>query len=81
MKNILITAVVITTLALAGIGGTMADFSDSEEEMDDVLQAGSLDLKVNGEDDPDVLPVAIRGHSSSMTALIYCVIDSLALVL
>jgi hypothetical protein len=61
VKNIFLGVVVITTLALAGIGGTMADFSDSEEEMDDVLQAGSLDLKVNGEDDPNILPFEVRG--------------------
>ena len=61
MKNIFLGVVVITTLALAGIGGTMADFSDSEEEMGDVLQAGSLDLKVNGADDPDILPFMIMG--------------------
>jgi hypothetical protein len=60
MKNIFLGVVVITTLALAGIGGTMADFSDSEEELGDILQAGSLDLKVNGADDPDVLPVVVR---------------------
>jgi hypothetical protein len=61
MKSIIITVVVICTLALAGIGGTMADFSDSEEEMDDVLQAGSLDLLVNGKNDPNILPANIRG--------------------
>jgi predicted ribosomally synthesized peptide with SipW-like signal peptide len=60
MKSIIITVVVVATLALAGIGGTLADFSDSEEELGDVLQAGSLDLKVDGEDDPNILPAAIR---------------------
>jgi hypothetical protein len=43
------------------LGGVFADFSDSEEEMGDTLQAGSMDLKVNGADDPDVLPFAISG--------------------
>jgi predicted ribosomally synthesized peptide with SipW-like signal peptide len=61
VKNVIFSLVVICALAVAGIGGTLADFSDSEEEIGDTLQAGSLDLKVNGEDDPNVLPFAIRG--------------------
>ena len=61
MKNIFLSVVVISALVVAGIGGTLADFSDSEEEMGDILQAGSMDLKVNGTDDPNVLPFAIRG--------------------
>jgi hypothetical protein len=63
MKNILLSVVVISALVVAGVGGTFADFSDSEEEVGDSLQAGSLDLKVNGEDDPNVLPF----HIPSMT--------------
>jgi hypothetical protein len=61
MKNIFLSVVVISALVVAGIGGTLADFSDSEEEVGDILQAGSLDLKVNGEDDPNVLPIAVKG--------------------
>jgi len=60
MKPVLISLVVICALAAAGIGGTLADFSDSEEEMGDILQAGSLDLKVDDLDDPDLLPFAVR---------------------
>ncbi len=61
MRNIFFSVVVITALVAATVSGTMADFSDSEEEMGDTLQAGSMDLKVNGADDPDVLPFHIRG--------------------
>ena len=61
MKNIILSLAVVSALVVAGVGGTLADFSDSEEEVGDVVQAGSLDLKVNGEDDPNVLPAAIRG--------------------
>jgi predicted ribosomally synthesized peptide with SipW-like signal peptide len=64
MKNIVLSVVVVAALMAAGIGGTLADFSDSEEEMGDVLQAGSLDLKVNGADDPDVLPFYDQDHDS-----------------
>jgi predicted ribosomally synthesized peptide with SipW-like signal peptide len=59
MKNIVLSIVVVAALMAAGIGGTLADFSDSEEEVGDVLQAGSLDLKVNQQDEP-VLPFTIR---------------------
>ena len=59
MKSILLSVVVICALVVAGIGGTLADFSDSEEEKGDTLQAGSMDLKVNGKDDPNVLPFRI----------------------
>ena len=61
MKNVLLSVVVIGALIVAGVGGTLADFSDSEEEMGDTVQAGSLDLLVNGENDPNVLPASIRG--------------------
>lgn len=61
MKSIMLSVVVICALAVAGIGGTLADFSDSEEEMGDTLQAGSMDLKVNGADDPDVMPFNLTG--------------------
>ena len=61
MKSMIITVIIIGTLALAGIGGTMADFSDSEEELDDVLQAGSLDLLVNGKNDRAILPFVVKG--------------------
>jgi hypothetical protein len=55
----LLSLVVITVLVSGALAGTLADFSDSEEELGDTLQAGSLDLKVNGEDDPNVLPFII----------------------
>jgi hypothetical protein len=61
MKNVVLSLVVISALIVAGVGGTLADFSDSEEELGDLVQAGSLDLKVNGEDDPNILPFEIRG--------------------
>ena len=50
MRGIFLSVVVICALVAAGIGGTLADFSDSEEEVGDSIQAGSLDLKVNDKD-------------------------------
>jgi hypothetical protein len=61
MKNVLLAMGVIAALVGGLLGGVFADFSDSEEEMGDVLQAGSLDLLVNGENDPDILPFSMRG--------------------
>jgi hypothetical protein len=61
MKNVILAAGVIIALVAGLLGGVFADFSDSETEAGDVLQAGSMDLKVDGMDDPDLLPAAIRG--------------------
>jgi len=60
MKGLAVTLTVVLALAMAGVGGTLADFSDSEEELDDILQAGSLDLEVNGTNDPGVESFEIR---------------------
>jgi predicted ribosomally synthesized peptide with SipW-like signal peptide len=51
MKSIFLVAVVICALAIAGIGGTFATWSDSETSMDNKITTGSVDLKVNGADD------------------------------
>jgi len=51
MKSIFLVAVVICALAIAGIGGTFATWSDSETSMDNTITTGSVDLKVNGADD------------------------------
>jgi predicted ribosomally synthesized peptide with SipW-like signal peptide len=49
--KILLSSIVLTALVIAGIGGTLAGFSDSEESFDNYIVSGSIDLKVNGEDD------------------------------
>lgn len=51
MKSIFLCAVVICALAIAGIGGTFATWSDSETSEGNTIVTGSLDLKVNGADD------------------------------
>jgi len=51
MKSIFLVAVVVCALAIAGIGGTFATWSDSETSMGNKIVTGSVDLKVNGEDD------------------------------
>jgi len=46
MKNMVLSMVVICALTIAGVGGTFAHFSDTEESMDNLIQIGSIDLKV-----------------------------------
>ena len=52
MKNILLSAVVVTTLVAGGIGGTLAGFVDTEVSEGNFVQAGISDLLVNGKNDP-----------------------------
>jgi hypothetical protein len=47
MKSIFLSIVVICALAIAGIGGTLAGFVDTEESLNNSLTTGSLDLKVS----------------------------------
>ena len=47
MKNIILAVVVIAVLALAGMGGLFADFSDIEVSLDNFFQTGSLDLAIS----------------------------------
>ena len=59
MKNILLSVVVVTTLVAAGVGGTLADFSDIETSQDNYFETGGMDLKVSDDlgneyDDPDI---------------------------
>ena len=51
MKTIFLSVVVICALAVAGIGGTIAGWSDTEESFDNYISTGSLDLKVERTDD------------------------------
>ena len=51
MKSIFLSLVVICALAISAIGGTFATWSDSEVSMGNRIETGSVDLKVNGEDD------------------------------
>ena len=61
MKNVFLSVLVVTTLLAAGLGGTFAHFSDTEESKDNTIQVGSMDLKIKTKtpvglpvDDPDV---------------------------
>jgi predicted ribosomally synthesized peptide with SipW-like signal peptide len=51
MKSIFLTVVVICALAIGGVGGTLATWSDSEVSLGNTITTGSVDLRVNGADD------------------------------
>ena len=50
-KSIILAVVVVVALALAGVGGVFATWSDSEVSENNIISTGSVDLKVNGADD------------------------------
>lgn len=59
MKNIFLSVVIICALVIAGVGGTLAGFSDTEQSFDNYFEVSNMDLKVsdangNEYDDPDV---------------------------
>lgn len=57
MKSIFLSVIVVCALAIAGIGGTLAGFVDTEESLNNSITTGSLDLKVSDghgwQDDPE----------------------------
>jgi len=61
MKAVFLSIVVVCALVVAGIGGTLAGFSDTEQSLDNIFEVGNLDLKVSKNDveynDPDVPPI------------------------
>lgn len=54
MKNIIKSLVVIVAVAAVAGGATYAYFSDSETSAGNTISAGTIDLKVGGQDDPTV---------------------------
>lgn len=46
MKNVFLSVVIICALTIAGVGGTLANFSDTEEITDNIFESGSLDLLI-----------------------------------
>lgn len=56
MRNVLLSLTVVAVMVSGGLTGAFAHFSDTEESEGNYLQTGSMDLKVNGYDDPLVPP-------------------------
>lgn len=46
MKSIFLSVVVICALAIAGVGGTFAGYSDTDMATGNILTTGSMDLKI-----------------------------------
>ena len=51
MRNIFLSLVMVAALVAAGVGGTFATWSDSEVSEGNYVNTGSVDLKVDGQDD------------------------------
>jgi len=51
MKSMFLSVVIICALAISAVGGTLATWSDSEVSEGNYVNTGSVDLKVNGQDD------------------------------
>jgi predicted ribosomally synthesized peptide with SipW-like signal peptide len=58
-KKILVSVMVIGLVAALAGAGLYAYFSDTETSGENTFQAGTLDLKVGGQDDPNVAHVTI----------------------
>jgi len=58
-NKVLASMLVIGILALAVGWGTYSYFSDTETSSGNTFTAGTLDLKVNGKDDPDVFRIEV----------------------
>lgn len=52
MKKILLSILSIALVSIVAIGATRAYFSDTETSMGNMFSAGTLDLEVDGENDP-----------------------------
>ena len=59
LRGFLLNVLILSFLAIVLGGGTLAIFTDTETSQDNAFAAGTLDLKVNGSDDPNVPNVYI----------------------
>lgn len=59
MRKILISLSIIGVVAVIAVGATVAYFGDTETSTGNTFTAGTLDLKVGGQDDPNVAYVTL----------------------
>jgi hypothetical protein len=71
-RNLILAVVVIAALTIAGVGGTFATWADSEISSNNLIETGSLDLKVNGKDDMGAFWGTGVGPKVSITHMIPC---------
>lgn len=57
MKKIIASLAMIALVGTLVVGATMAIFSDTETSYDNTFIAGTLDLKVDGEDNPGIMHI------------------------
>lgn len=68
MKRILLSVLTISLVAVIGVGATRAYFSDTETSTGNSFTAGTLDLKVDSQDDPNVVHVTLSNMKPGQTA-------------
>jgi len=56
MRNIVLALIVVAVMVTGGLAGTFAGFVDTEISPNNFVQAGIMDLLVNGKNDPNVPP-------------------------
>ena len=68
MKKILMSLLTIGLVASVAFGATQALFSDTETSQDNTFSTGTLDLTVDGQDDPNVVHVTLANMKPGDTA-------------
>ena len=68
MKRIILSLVTIVTVAAIATGATVAYFSDTETSNSNTFAAGTLDLKVDNQDDPNIVRVTLNNMKPGQTA-------------
>jgi predicted ribosomally synthesized peptide with SipW-like signal peptide len=79
MKKLMPLAASIVLILIAGVfasAGTMAYFVDAETSADNYLEAGTLDLKVDDQDDPNVVHMEIDCINPGDTVRQYLVLKN-----
>lgn len=60
MKQIILSLIIIVGVSAAVVRGTQALFSDTETSSNNTFAAGTLDLKVDDQDDPNVFHMVLN---------------------
>jgi len=60
VKRIILSLVVIASVSAAAIQSARALFSDTETSSSNTFAAGTLDLKVDDQDDPNIVHVTLN---------------------
>ena len=68
MNKILLSLLTISLVAVVGVGATRAYFSDTETSVGNTMAAGTLDLKVDNQEDPNVVHVTLSNMKPGQTA-------------